>query len=87
MKKTVGARRENDDLEIPAVDPEFFAHAVMGRHYAKVMEKSNIVRIAPDISAIFPNEIAVNQALRELVRIRESLTALTSNKAKRRKIA
>jgi hypothetical protein len=87
MKKTASVKRETDDLGIPELGPEFFDHAVMGRHYAKMMAKSNVVRIAPDMSPVFPNEAAVNQALRELIRIRETLTAMTSIKPRSRKTA
>jgi hypothetical protein len=67
MKKHSNARHENDDLEIPELGPEFFAKAEMGRYYAKMMAKSNVVRVAPDLAQAFPNEVAVNQALRELL--------------------
>ena len=87
MKKTASVKRENDDdLEIPELGPEFFDNAVMGRHYAKMMERSNVVRIAPDISRVFPNEAAVNHALRELIRIRETLTEMTSVKPRSRSV-
>jgi hypothetical protein len=87
MKKPVNARRAEDDTEIPDLGPEFFASAVRGRSYARIMANSNIVRIAPDLRTAFPNEISVNQALRELLRFRETLAHITSDKVKRRKTA
>jgi hypothetical protein len=87
MKKSATDRRAADGLEIPELGAEFFAKAAQGRHYAKVMADSNLVRIASDLRAAFPNEASVNQALRELLRFRETLTQITSDKVKRKKIA
>jgi hypothetical protein len=60
---------------------------VIGLMYSRVMAGSNLVRIAPELSVAFPNEQAVNQALRELLKIRETLVNLTAVKAKRKKSA
>ena len=87
MKKPVNGRREGDDLEIPQLGAEFFAKAEPGRYYVRVMAGANVVRIEPDLSEIFPNEAAVNQALRELVKFRETLTSITSGKGRRKKSA
>jgi Tfp pilus assembly major pilin PilA len=88
MKKHGNARRAaNDDLEIPELGSDFFANAVMGKYYEKTMAKSNVVRIEADLSRAFPNERAVNQALRELLKFRETLVQITSNKVRRKKTA
>jgi hypothetical protein len=89
MKKHGNARRaaNDDDLEIPPLGPDFFANAVMGKYYEKTMAKSNVVRIEPDLARAFPNERTVNQALRELLKFRETLVQITSNKVRRRKTA
>jgi hypothetical protein len=60
---------------------------VVGLMYSRVMAGSNLVRIAPELGVAFPNEQAVNQALRELLKIRETLVNLTAVKAKRKKSA
>ena len=65
---------EDDDLEIPQLDDEFFKNAVVGKHYEAMMSNSNVVRIAPDLRHDFPNEQAVNDALRTLVQLRRLLT-------------
>lgn len=87
MKKHRGARREvaeDDDLEISELGPDFFANAVMGKYYARTMAQSNMVRIARDLSAAFPNEIAVNQALRELLKFKETLRQITVERTTRK---
>ena len=68
MKKHAPARRAaENDLAVPELGPKFFANAVMSRHYAKIMAESNVVRAAPDLTDAFPNEPAMNEALRELL--------------------
>jgi hypothetical protein len=49
---------------------------VRGKHYARLMAKSDIVRIAPDVHAVFRNEAEVSRALRAL---------FAKRKAKRKK--
>ena len=85
MKKHAGERHAaDDDLEIPPLGPDFFKKGVMGKYYGKVMAKSNVVRIAPDLSEAFPNEAAVNQALRELLKFKEALKQIAPDKARRK---
>jgi hypothetical protein len=87
MKKHGNGRRADRDLEIPKLGPEFFANAVVGKYYGKMAAKTNVVRIAPDLTKTFPNEASVNQALREVLRFRTALSQITQPKAKRRKSA
>lgn len=68
--------RDADDLEIPELTADFFRHATMGKYYSKVMENSKVVRIAPELHKKFPNEVAVNHALRELVQLKVLLKKL-----------
>ena len=56
----------NDNLR-PEYDFAALGPGVRGKHYARLMAKSNVVRIAPDVHAVFPNESAVNSALRGLI--------------------
>jgi hypothetical protein len=63
MKKGL---RDSDEMR-PEYDFEALGPGVRGKHYAQLMAKSNIVRIAPDVHAVFPNEQAVNTALRGLI--------------------
>lgn len=53
----------------PEYDFEGLGPGVRGKHYARLMAKSNVVRIAPDLAKAFPNERAVNEALRQLLEI------------------
>ncbi len=53
----------------PEYDFEALGPGIRGKHYARLMAKSNVVRIAPDLTKAFPNERAVNEALRQLLEI------------------
>lgn len=82
--KRMGFSELDDDLR-PEYRPEDFAgmRAVRGK-YAKALQRtSNVVRIAPDVHAAFPNERAVNSALRRLMR-KEAKTASGSGRGARR---
>lgn len=48
-----------------------FSGGVRGKYVERLKEGSNVVLISPDLSEKFPNEDAVNDALRELLRIRD----------------
>ena len=48
-----------------------FSGGVRGKYVERLKEGSNVVLISPDLSEKFPSEAAVNEALRELLRIRE----------------
>ncbi len=40
-----------------------------GKYYERVVANSNIVIIDPDVTAVFPNSSAVNEALHSLVEV------------------
>ena len=46
-----------------------FGDGIRGKYAARYAEGSNVVVLAPDVAAVFPDSIAVNEALRTLVRI------------------
>jgi hypothetical protein len=89
MKKKRSERTaaNDDDLEIPELPAGFFKKGVRGKYYARMMARSNVVRIAPELTGAFPNEASVNQALRELLKFRETLANITADKTKRKKTA
>ena len=47
---------------------DFKGRSVRGKYYWRVMEKSNVVVIDPDVSEAFPNAATVNEALRSMLR-------------------
>jgi hypothetical protein len=64
--------------------PEYdFSQGVRGKHYRAYQAGTNVVFLAPDIAAVFPNSASVNQALRLLVRLSQTkaVTGSRPNKA------
>ena len=50
--------------------PEYdFSGAVRGKYYERYRQGSNVVLLDPDVSEVFPNATAVNEALRLLVSV------------------
>ena len=64
----------NDDLrsEYP---PELIRSGVRGKYAKRYREKTNIVVIEPELSEIFPNTKAVNDALRQILASRKQAGA------------
>ena len=46
-----------------------FSDGVRGKYAARYAEGENVIVLAPDVAAMFPDSIAVNEALRTLVRM------------------
>jgi hypothetical protein len=65
---------------------EDFNEMVRGKYARRCKESSNVVVIAPDIAKVFPNEQAVNDALRGLLEIAKSagLSKRSTRAARRR---
>ena len=48
-----------------------FSGGVRGKYAARYAKGTNVVVLAPDVAEVFPDSIAVNEALRTLVRMSE----------------
>ena len=82
-----GAAADDADLDIPELGEEFFKNAVVGKYYFEMMQGSNVVRVHPDLLDDFPNEKAVNDALRLVQQLRHLLApAKEPAKAKRKTV-
>ena len=57
-----------DDLR-DEYDETLLKNGVRGKYVQRLAAGSNIVRLAPDVAAAFPNEEAVNEALRLLLQV------------------
>ncbi|MEW6220111.1 MAG: hypothetical protein AB1634_11345 [Thermodesulfobacteriota bacterium] len=50
--------------------PEYdFSGGVRGKHYQAYRQGTNLVPLDPDVAQMFPDPVAVNEALRLLVRL------------------
>ena len=65
--KTVKANDDTLRSEYHAAD--FPAGMVRGKYAARAAQASNIVVLDPDLATAFPDSAAVNDALRELLRV------------------
>ena len=61
-KKT--PRRADEDELLPEYD---FSGAIRGKHASRYEKGTNVVVLDPDVSAVFRNAAAVNEALRALL--------------------
>ena len=60
---------EDDDEMLPEYD---FAGGVRGKYVERYRQGTNVVLLDPDVAKVFTSSDAVNDALRELVRIRNA---------------
>lgn len=83
MKKS---SREIDDLR-PEYKRSDFGKLVRGKYAARVSAGTNIVILEPAVAKAFPNDKAVNDALRGLLEVAEATARLTRRSVRRRPIA
>ncbi len=64
MKKAAKGKRDPDML-----DEYDFSSGVRGKYAKRYAKGTNVVVLAPDVAAVFPDAQSVNDALRALVQI------------------
>jgi len=57
-----------------------------GKYYKRVMSRSNVVVVDPEVSEVFPNAEAVNEALHALVDVVEKASKHSRASKKRNKV-
>jgi hypothetical protein len=67
--------QDTDELR-PEYSREDFGQMVRGKYAARLAEENNVVVLEPDVAKAFPNEKAVNEALRALLKLIESTRQL-----------
>ena len=70
MKKA-SEQQPGDELRAD-YDPASLKGLVRGKYARRCKAGSNIIVLAPDVAAAFPNEKAVNEALRLLMNVAKS---------------
>ncbi len=69
MKKANTAQIDDPTAD-PDMLPEYdFSKGVRGKYVQRLAAGSNVVVLAPDVAALFPDSDAVNEALRALAHI------------------
>lgn len=66
-----------DDELLPEYDPSLFAGAERGKYAEKYRAGVNLVKLDPDVAVAFPDERAVNDALRFVQQIAVDAGRLT----------
>jgi hypothetical protein len=68
MKKTIERRARRDELR-REYDLAKLKGSVRGKHAARYKQGTNLVLLSPDVAKYFPDERAVNAALRALIHV------------------
>ena len=79
MKK---AKSELDDWPRDGYTRADFGPIVRGKYAKRMAAESNVVVIDPAVSKVFPNEKAVNAALRGLIDVAQAVTRPARGRAK-----
>ena len=70
--------KEKDELR-PEYKRKDLGKGVRGKYYEDYKSGSNLILLNPDVAAVFPDEKAVNDALRSLIKIAKQSTGQRSN--------
>ena len=82
MKK--GSRKGADELR-PEYQRSNFGNLVRGKYAARVAAETNVVVLEPELAEAFPNDKAVNAALRGLLDVAATTARLTRRSTRRAK--
>jgi hypothetical protein len=78
------SRKPTDELR-PEYKRSDFGMLVRGKYAQRVLEATNVVVLDPQVAKAFPNDRAVNKALRGLLRNRKSSTRPTTRSTRTRR--
>lgn len=67
----------NDDDLRPEYEASIFQGATLGKYTERFKSGTNIVKLAPDVAAAFPDEQSVDKALRFVMQLAVDATRLT----------
>ncbi len=72
----MGNSEMTDELR-PEYKRSDFGEIVRGKYANRIKTETNVVLLEPDIAEAFPNDEAVNKALRYLLEVAKTSTSLT----------
>jgi hypothetical protein len=70
MKKAK-SEEQNDWLR-PEYKRAHFGELVRGKYAKRIQKSTNVIVLDPQVAKVFPNDEAVNNALRELIKVTRS---------------
>lgn len=82
MKKASG--KSGDELR-PEYKRSDFGTLVHGKYAQRVAEAANVVVLEPQVARAFPNDYALNKALKDLLRGRKSAARTTTRTTRTRR--
>ena len=81
--------KKDNGKSIDELRPEYrrsdFGTLVRGKYAARLARESNVVVLEPEVARAFPNDKAVNEALRGLLEVAATTARLTSRSIGRAK--
>ncbi|MBI5970341.1 MAG: hypothetical protein HY884_04235 [Deltaproteobacteria bacterium] len=83
MKKA--KQTEKDELRVEYKRSDFSGVFVRGKYAKRMSESSNVIVLKPEVSEVFPNEEAVNNALLSLIKLAQTTARPISRSAGRAK--
>ncbi len=84
MKKKT-SRKATDELR-PEYERSDFTTLERGKYAARIVEETNVIVLDPEVAKAFPNDRAVNDALRGLLEVAETTARLTKPSTGRVKV-
>lgn len=75
-------KAEPEDEMRPSYQRSDFTRLERGKYAARMADSSNVVLVDPDLAKAFPNEEAVNKALRGLLELADTTARLTRRVAR-----
>lgn len=68
--------RKSESNDADELRPEYersdFGTLVRGKYAARIAAETNVVVLEPEVARVFPNDKAVNEALRGLIKVAEA---------------
>lgn len=77
MKK---AKSELNDWSRPEYKRSDLGEVVRGKYASRIRASTNVILLDPQVAKVFPNDKAVNDALRGLIKLARSSARPTNNK-------
>ena len=77
MKK---AKSELNDWARPEYKRSDLGEVVRGKYASRIRASTNVIVLDPQVAKVFPNDKAVNDALRGLIKLARSSALPTNNK-------
>ena len=76
-ESTKMAESMSDELR-PEYDESLLKNGVRGKYADRYAAGTNVIRLAPDVAAKFPDDESVNEALRWVIRLAEDAERITN---------